>query len=84
MDKYQEFGHLYDRFIDQIYRFIFLKVQSSQIAEDLTSEVFLKIWTKYLDKGKPIKHPSSLLYRTARNVLTDYYRKHPKKLISLI
>ena len=38
----EKFSKIYDKYIDKIYRFVFLKVSSQEIAEDLTSEVFLK------------------------------------------
>lgn len=68
------FGHLYDRYIAQIHRFIALKVGTRQEAEDLTHEVFVSAWQK-LPNYKPQGYPfSSWLYRIARNRVIDYYR----------
>jgi len=38
----KEFSKIYDKYINQIYRFVFLKVNSKEIAEDITSETFFK------------------------------------------
>ena len=68
------FGLLYDRYQPQIYRFIYLKVNSREEAEDLTHQVFLQSWQKisaYRFRGFPF---SSWLYRIARNEIIDYYR----------
>jgi RNA polymerase sigma-70 factor (ECF subfamily) len=70
----KEFGKIYDKHINKIYRFIFLKVSSEEIAQDLCSETFLRGWESY--KNNPcIENPSAFLYRIARNLVTDHYRR---------
>ncbi|HPO68638.1 MAG TPA: sigma-70 family RNA polymerase sigma factor [Candidatus Pacearchaeota archaeon] len=69
----KEFSKIYDKYINQIYRFVFLKVNSKEIAEDITSETFLKVWESY--KNNKIENVSAFLYQVARNLLTDYYRQ---------
>ncbi len=73
--KQKKFTKIYDKHIDSIYRFIFIKVSSKIIAEDLTSEVFLKTWQVF-QKGerKKIKNPRAYLYITARHLVIDFYR----------
>ena len=70
----KEFGKIYDQCIKKIYRFIFLKVNSEDIAQDLCSETFLKGWESYKNNPK-IDNPSAFLYRIARNLVIDYYRQ---------
>lgn len=68
------FGTLYNHYLAQIYRFIYLKVSSRHEAEDLSHEVFLSAWQNlpsYIDKGFPF---SSWLYQIARNKIIDYLR----------
>src|SRR5688500_6887914 len=38
----QSFGTLYDRYVDLVYRYIYFRVGSHPLAEDLTSETFLR------------------------------------------
>lgn len=76
MNKKIQFAKIYDKFVDQIFRFIFIKVNSKEIAEDLTSETFLKTWTAF-SNGK-ISNPKAFLYKTARNLIIDYYRDKSK------
>jgi len=74
----ESFGKLYDCYITQIYRFVYLKVQSKQDAEDLTHQVFLKAWQNihtFNSQGFPF---SSWLYRIATNSVIDFYRVHRK------
>lgn len=79
MSKQREFGKIYDDYIDKIYRFIFLKVSSREIAQDLASETFLRTWEKFKnDKNSPIENPRAFLYRIARNLIVDHYREKGK------
>lgn len=74
------FAALYDRYIDKIYRFIYLKLSNRAEAEDVTSEVFLKSWNYLIDsanKGR-VRSFSGLLYSIARNAVVDVYRKRAK------
>ncbi len=74
----KEFGQIYDDNIDKIYRFVFLKVNSRDIAEDLTAEAFTKAWRAFerrYEKGEILDNPRSFCYKTARNLVFDYYRK---------
>ena len=76
MDKLEKnFGEIYDNNINQIYRFIYLKVNSQSIAEDLTSETFLKGWERFKNKSNKINNPRAFLYQIARNLVVDHYRE---------
>ncbi len=71
---------LYERYVDAIYGYISYRVESAEVAEDLTSEVFLRMvrsLRSYKDRGVPFK---AWLFRIAANLITDHYRhknKHP-------
>jgi len=74
----QAFIIAYDKYVDQIYRFIFFKINNQAEAEDLTSQVFVKGWG-YVQDGKlndsdEYQSLKSLLYKIARNAVIDYYR----------
>ena len=71
------FSQIYDRYIDKIYRFIFFKVNSQEIAQDLTSETFLKSWESFKN-GNKIENIQAYLYKTARNLVIDFYREKGK------
>jgi len=78
----KKFSQLYDQYVEKIYRFVFLKVNSSEIAEDLTSETFLRGWRVFSQK-RDLENPPAFLYRIARNLVTDFYREKGKtKIIS--
>ncbi len=69
------FGALYERYVETIYRYVRSRVSGRQEAEDLTETVFLRA-LEYLDRYEERGWPfSAFLYRIARNLLTDRYRK---------
>lgn len=74
----EAFGKFYDLYISRIYRFIFFKVNSVSDAQDLTSEVFLKLW-QYIRDGKKIENLNALIYMIARNSVIDFYRQRSRK-----
>jgi RNA polymerase sigma-70 factor (ECF subfamily) len=80
----KKFSKIYDQYVEKIYRFVFLKVSSEEIAQDLTSETFLKCWEAYKKTQNPkpktqnIKNPQAFLYQIARNLIIDHYREKGK------
>ncbi len=76
-DKKKEFSKIYDEYVEQIYRFVFLKVGSKDEAEDITSKTFLRVWKSFKNEEvkKDFKSIRGYLYRTARNLVIDHYRR---------
>ena len=70
----EQFSQIYDQYIDKIYRFVYLKVNSQEIAEDITSKVFIKGWEAFKSPNSEIKNPGAFLYQIARNTVVDHYR----------
>lgn len=70
-----EFSSIYDKFVEKIYRFISVKVNSTEIAEDLTSDTFLRCWNIYKNDKNSIENIQAFLYKIARNLVVDHYRK---------
>ena len=69
------FGTLYDRYVRQIYKFIYIKTYDKETTEDITSLTFTKALEhlKTFDLAKGTFQ--SWLYGIARNAVTDHYRK---------
>lgn len=78
----EAFSQIYDLYVTPIYRFIYFKVASRQDAEDLTSEVFLRIWQYITETEESIENLKALLYKTARNLVIDSYRQRAKNAFS--
>ena len=67
------FATLYERYLDGIFAFCQRRVNSTQAAEDLTSTVFERAFTR-LDsyRGGSFR---AWLFRIAHNAVTDHYRR---------
>jgi RNA polymerase sigma-70 factor (ECF subfamily) len=74
----KQFSKIYDQYINKIYRFVYLKVNSQEVAEDITSKVFLRGWDSFRANHDKIENPSAFLYQIARNLVIDYYREKGK------
>ncbi len=76
------FARLYEAYVERIYRYAYFRVADENLAEDITSQVFLKVWEKlgtYQAGQSPFM---AWIYRIAHNVVIDYYRTK-KSAISL-
>jgi RNA polymerase sigma-70 factor (ECF subfamily) len=73
------FAELYETYSPQIFRFLRRRMEGSdEIVEDLTEDVFVKLYEKldrYVDRGVPF---TAWLYRMAYNCMIDYVRKLPR------
>ncbi len=68
------FGELYQKYIDQIYNYIYFRTSNAKDAEDICSRVFLRALhhiERYEDRGYPF---SAWLYRIAHNLVVNWYR----------
>ncbi|MFH1188591.1 MAG: sigma-70 family RNA polymerase sigma factor [bacterium] len=79
----EAFGMLYDQYLPKIYRFVRVKVSHREEAEDITHQAFLNAWKNINDYTFQGHSFGSWLYRIARNVITDYYRKSKTGDVSL-
>ncbi len=78
---FDAFGEIYEEYVDQIFAFILRKTSDREIAEDLTSQVWMKAMKgleKFSDKqGASFK---SWIYRIANNSVIDHYRTQKEQL----
>lgn len=78
----KRFSRLYDKYVEKIYRFVLLKVESQEVAEDLTSQVFTKAWDKFRIPDNPsknkIKNPIAYIYQIARAEIANHHRQKSK------
>lgn len=69
------FEKIYYHYLLKIYNFFYFKTMDEQISEDLTSEVFLKVYKNLQDKEFNSKSFNVWIYKIASNQLIDYFRK---------
>ena len=69
----RHFEKVYEHYLPRVFRFLASRTSSRELAEDLTSQTFLKA-LDHLDSYKP-SHPfGAWLFQIARNLLIDSYR----------
>ncbi len=73
------FGHIYDEYVDQIFRYIFYKVGNFTESQDLTGQTFLKAFENIDSYEMRDVAFSSWLYRIAHNQVVDYFRRESKR-----
>lgn len=72
------FAQLYEKHFDRIYRYIYFRLGSKTVTEDLTQDVFLKA-LEAIGSFKWRHSPfAAWLYRIAHNQVVDYFRKNGK------
>jgi RNA polymerase sigma-70 factor (ECF subfamily) len=72
----EAYGVLYDRHYDAVYRYCYYRVSDLTLAQDLTSDVFVRMVAKldtYRIRGRPLL---AWLYTIARNLITDLHRQN--------
>jgi RNA polymerase sigma-70 factor, ECF subfamily len=73
------FAALYEQYSPLVYRFLRRRLDGAdEIVEDLTEDVFVKVYEKidrYVERGLPF---TAWLYRIAHNHLVDYLRSLPR------
>jgi RNA polymerase sigma-70 factor (ECF subfamily) len=70
-------GELYDGYAPRIYAYIYRRVGDAHLAEDLTSDVFVRVIQAI--QSERFWHTSfhAWLYRIAHNLVADHYRRQP-------
>ena len=75
------FSNLYKVWYTPVFRFVRLRVKDAEIAEDVTQDVFMRMF-KHLDRLELTSvNPLGFLFTSARNAIIDQHKK--KKATSL-
>lgn len=77
------FSELYMAYIKPVYKRILFIVKEEEIAEEISQDLFIKVWQKR-NEIDPDKSFKSFLYTIAHNLVYDYLRKiaRDKQLLS--
>lgn len=78
----EAFREVFDRYGKKVYRYILHYVKVGVEAEDITQNVFLRIWEKrgLLDSEKSFE---GFIFTIAYRAVMDHFRANPKRLQSL-
>jgi RNA polymerase sigma-70 factor (ECF subfamily) len=70
----EAFGLLYDRYVDLVYRYIYYRVSSPTLAEDLVSETFLRALRRIDSFTWQGRDFAAWLVTIARNLIADHFK----------
>jgi len=70
----EAFGQLYDRYVDLVYRYIYYRVASKTLTEDLVSETFLRALRRISTFSWQGRDFAAWLITIARNLIADHYK----------
>jgi RNA polymerase sigma-70 factor (ECF subfamily) len=77
----QAYHELYNLFFHNLHRFCFSFVKSSEAAEEIVSDVFIKLW-QIRNKLPEINNLKVYLYQIARNFCLNYITRHFKNPVA--
>lgn len=70
----EAFGSLYDHYVELVYRYVYYRVGSHSLTEDLTSETFLRALRRIRDFHWQGKDFGAWLVTIARNLVADHFK----------
>ena len=76
MNTMTEKEELYRAYREKVSGYVFSKLRNTKDAEDLVSEVFLKVYQKYTTFDTERASVSTWIYTITKNTVTDYLRKN--------
>ena len=76
----EAFGELYDTYVDLVHRYIAYRVNNHALAEDLTSETFLRALRRISTFTWQGRDFGAWLVTIARNLVADHYKSSRYKL----
>ncbi|MEK7560737.1 MAG: RNA polymerase sigma factor [Patescibacteria group bacterium] len=68
-----DFAAAFDDLAPKLYRFAVLRLRSKELAEDMVSQAFLRVW-EYVRGGRVVRSYPAFLYQTLRNLIADQAR----------
>lgn len=74
------FGKLYDRYVDWVYRYVLLRVGDRHLAEDVTSETFLRALRRITSISYQGRDVGAWFTTIARNLVFDHVKSSRYRL----
>jgi RNA polymerase sigma-70 factor (ECF subfamily) len=76
----EAFGQLYDRYVDTVYRFIYFRLNDRALAEDFTSETFLRALRRLSTFSYQGRDIGAWFITIARNIILDHVKSARHRL----
>ncbi|GLZ77446.1 hypothetical protein Afil01_22530 [Actinorhabdospora filicis] len=76
----QAFGKIYDKYFDIVFRYIYFRVSNKNLAEDLTSDTFLRALKRIGSFTWQGRDFGAWLVTIARNLMADHFKSGRNRL----
>lgn len=80
----QTIGAIYDRFFPEIYRYVRYRISDEAIAEDIASDVFVRLMEASQKNKGPQTNLRGWLIATASNAVNDHHRRHYRRPVDAL
>jgi len=78
----QAIGAIYDHYFSDVYRFVLYRLNDENLAEDISSDVFVRLLEATKKKRGPKKNIKAWLISTASHIVTDHLRRYYRRPIT--
>ena len=75
----QSIGLIYDRFFPDVYRYVRYRINDDTLAEDIASEVFVRLLEAVQKQRGPQSNIKGWLIATASNAVNDHLRRRYRR-----
>jgi RNA polymerase sigma-70 factor (ECF subfamily) len=80
----QAISAIYDQYFPQIYRYVLYRVSDPQTAEDIASDVFVRLLEAVQGDRGPRTHLKGWLIATASHAVTDHHRRQYRRPVEAL
>lgn len=84
IDEKEEVAEIFELYYKRLYNYTYYRVNSHEVAEDITIQVFEKVMLKFHTYVNKKSKFEIWIFTIARNTINDYFRKQKRhKIISI-
>lgn len=80
----QSVGAIYDQYFSEVYRYVRYRINDETIAEDIASDVFVRLLDAARRKQGPQTNLRGWLIATASNAVNDHHRRHYRRPVEAL
>ena len=80
----QSVGAIYDQYFPEIYRYVRYRISNEVIAEDIASDVFVRLMEASQKNKGPQTNLRGWLIATASNAVNDHHRRHYRRPVEAL
>jgi RNA polymerase sigma-70 factor, ECF subfamily len=77
----EAFAVIYNEYVKKIYRYVYFRVASREITQDLTQDTFTRLLVYLKNSERSIDNLQALIYQIARSVVAAHYTEREKMFL---